>query len=433
MKYKDIILTASSNMFRSKLRTILTILAIFVGAFTLTLTNGLGAGISSYVDRQVSNLGQEDVIMITAKNPSADGLESDAPQKYDPSKQTGASLEGPPGSTAVLLTNTDIDKLKTYSEITDVYPMFSVGPDYIEGVNAQKYRLTVAMTEASAHLDLAAGKQLSVNGSENQIILPVSYIEPLGYANPQTAIGKTANIAISDATGVQHSVRAKIVGVLQKGLLGSAGSVINNTLKDNLYELQNIGLPAAATGKYQIATAKIAGDLSDTHIQTIKDKLGGMGYDVRTTADQLGIFKTVINTITYVLNAFAIIALLAASFGIVNTLLMAVQERTKEIGLMKAMGMRSSRIFALFSFEAILIGVWGSVLGVGAAVMLGLLANKLASDSILKDLPGFNLLAFPLSSIMFVILLIVTIAFLAGTLPARKASKQNPIDALRYE
>lgn len=433
MKFKDIILTASSNMFRSKLRTILTILAIFIGAFTLTLTNGLGAGISSYVDRQVNNLGQENAIAITAKNPNEGGMNSDAPRKYDPSKQTAAALEGRPGATTVVLTNADIDKLKAYKEITDVHPLFSVGADYVQGAAAQKYVLTIATTGASTHLDLAAGKQLSANASDNQIVLPVSYVSPLGFSDSQAAVNQEVTIAVSDATGKQYTVQATVVGVLQKGIVGTAGAVVNNVLKDKLHDLQSTGLPAASKEKYQIVTAKIVGDTSDTHVQSIKDKLDKMGYAGTTTADQLGSFKSVINTITYVLNAFAIIALLAAGFGIINTLLMAVQERTKEIGLMKAMGMRSGRIFALFSIEAILIGLWGSVIGVGVAILVGSIANHVASSSILKDLPGFNLVAFPLSSILFVILLIVSIAFLAGTLPARKAARQNPIDALRYE
>ena len=73
----------------------------------------------------------------------------------------------------------------------------------------------------------------------------------------------------------------------------------------------------------------------------LQDRLTDAGYDSTTVEEQLGSFKAVIDGIVLVLNAFAVIALLAASFGIVNTLLMSVQERTREIGLMKAMGMGS--------------------------------------------------------------------------------------------
>lgn len=143
--------------------------------------------------------------------------------------------------------------------------------------------------------------------------------------------------------------------------------------------------------------------------------------------------EQVIDAITYVLIFFGAIALLAASFGIINTLYMAVQERTKEIGLMKAMGMRANRIFMLFSFEAILLGFWGSLIGVLVAMGVGQIINKIASNSFLKDLPGFTLTAFPIVPMLLIMLLIMLIAFLAGTLPARRAAKQDPIAALRYE
>jgi len=127
------------------------------------------------------------------------------------------------------------------------------------------------------------------------------------------------------------------------------------------------------------------------------------------------------------------IALLAASFGIINTLLMAVQERTREIGLMKAMGLGRNKIFMLFSIEAVLLGFWGSLLGSLAGIGIGQVVNRIASDTFLKDLPGFNLTEFSPQSVAVIMLIIMSIAFIAGTLPARRASQKDPIEALRYE
>lgn len=436
MKLKDIFLTASSNMFRSKLRTFLTIIAIFIGAFTLTLTNGIGSGISSYINKQLGNLGQADVITITAKSPGGNGGpgSSDEPQKYEPGKLTSSTTSaGPPGGSSVVLTVKDIDTLKADKDLTDVQPSYAVNPDYIQGSNGEQYKIGASSVGTSAKLDLAAGKQLTGDSTDNQLVLPMSYVEPLGFNSSQDAVGKTVTVAITDATGIQHTVKATVVAVQQKGIVSSSGAAFNNELKNNLYDLQSTGLPAASKGKYQSATAKIVGGTSDQHISDVKKSLEDKGYTGQTVDDQLGTFKTVITAITYVLNGFAIIALLAASFGIINTLLMSVQERTKEIGLMKAMGMRSSRIFMLFSLEAVLIGFWGSAIGVGVAMVIGNVVNKIVGNSILKDLPGFDLLSFPTKSIALIILLIMGIAFLAGSLPARRAAKQNPIDALRYE
>ena len=130
---------------------------------------------------------------------------------------------------------------------------------------------------------------------------------------------------------------------------------------------------------------------------------------------------------------FAAIALFAASFGIINTLYMAVQERTREIGLMKAMGLSNAKVFVTFSLEAIMIGFWGSVLGIGAAMLAGIGINTIAKDSFLGDLTGFTLVQFSLQNIVMIIGIICLISFLAGTLPAVRASKLNPIEALRYE
>lgn len=149
--------------------------------------------------------------------------------------------------------------------------------------------------------------------------------------------------------------------------------------------------------------------------------------------DQLGIVQSVITAIVGVLNAFAAIGLFAAGFGIINTLLMSVQERTREIGLMKALGVGRSHVFALFSTEAVFIGFLGSAIGSLIAILFGTLISKVLANGILSDLTGLRILSFDPISVALVILLIMALAFVAGTLPAARAARQNPIDALRFE
>ena len=140
-----------------------------------------------------------------------------------------------------------------------------------------------------------------------------------------------------------------------------------------------------------------------------------------------------IDGIVLVLNAFAIIALLPAGFGIVNTLYMSVQERTREIGLMKAMGMGSGRVFSLFSLEAIVLGFLGSTLGVLVAMATGSLVSSALANSLLSGLPGLTLIAFDPISIALIIGLVTAIGFVAGTLPAARAANADPVNSLRYE
>jgi putative ABC transport system permease protein len=429
MRLIDILATASANMFRSKLRTFLTIIAIFIGALTLTLTNGIGAGISTYIDKQLGNLGASDVLIVQATDANANNISGDAPKAYDPNRKTTTSEAG----TRVILTQADITKISAHSGIVRVEPEQLVAPDYIQGTNGNKYQVSVTQNIGSSHLDLAAGSNLQDTSAQNQIVIPVSYVASLGFSRNQDAIGKTVTMVISNAFGQTSEHSATVVGVQQKGLIGGGAVTVNTTLNNALYNAQTEGLPIGTKQQYAFAVAYFDPHLTTAQLTTLKADLKTQGYNAQTVQDTIGVFKDVINGIIGVLDAFGIIALLAASFGIVNTLLMSVQERTKEIGLMKAMGMNGRRIFLLFSLEAVMLGFWGSLIGVIVAEAIGHVADNIVSKGLLKGLPGLQLLAFPAVRVGEIILLIMFIAFLAGTLPAWRAARQNPIDALRYE
>jgi putative ABC transport system permease protein len=223
-------------------------------------------------------------------------------------------------------------------------------------------------------------------------------------------------------------VEATVAAVQEPSLLGSS-VVLNDALTNELFDLQNDG---AASDSF--AQAILRFDPADAETATaLKADLADAGYTGSTVADQLGTFKTVIDGIILVLNAFAVIALVAAGFGIINTLLMSVQERTREIGLMKAMGMSGGRIFALFSLEAVFIGFLGSAIGAVAAIGVGSLISGVLANGLLSGLAGLQLVAFTPLSIAAVLLLVMGIAFVAAVLPASRAARQSPIDSLRYE
>ncbi len=114
---------------------------------------------------------------------------------------------------------------------------------------------------------------------------------------------------------------------------------------------------------------------------------------------------------------------------------MSVQERTREIGLMKAMGLSSPKVFLSFSLEAIMLGLYGSIIGIALSMIAGYAGNAFAhsGDSFLVDFPTFNLVEFSPINLIVITLIICFIAFLAGTLPALRAAKKDPIESLRYE
>lgn len=427
MRGVDIVSTAFRNAFRSRLRTSLTVLAIFIGAFTLSLTNGLGTGINQYIDDTVASVGVDDVMTVTK---AGDDEPAEGPAEYDPNQI--AVENGPPGGTTTALTDDDIDTIAGIDGVESVEPSKSVMVDYVQHDDGTKYQLSVAEFVPGMRLELAAGDQVDLDAAEPELVLPESYLEPLDLGSAADAVGQTVVLAVTDATGAQVTTETTVVGVAEPGVITMGGAIPNDVLTEELYDLQTTGAPEAETTRY--AQASVSFDTSGgvTETEALQDRLADAGFTGSTLEDQLGTITAVIDGIVLVLNGFAVIALVAAGIGIINTLFMAVQERTREVGLMKAMGLSSGRVFSLFSIEAVVIGLVGSALGVLGAVGAGQLVNGVAGD-LLADLPGLTLIAFDPVSVATVVLGVMGIAFLAGTLPALRAARQDPISSLRYE
>ena len=429
MRTGDILGSAVQNTFRSKLRTSLTVIAIFIGAFTLTITTAIGAGISNYIDNQLGAIGAEGVLNVNLAPGEAALAADDGPTPYDPDKASASG--GFPGGGISLMDTVDLESIENTDGITRVEPIVMVSANFITTPSSDKYEISVNPASAAMVADLAAGEDLD-DSDASEILLPDSFLDALGFDSAEDAVGANVTLGATDAIGEQHEVDATIVGVQNASLI-ALGASINQYLTDELLDVQKIGSVSAAPDGYFAAVAHFDPNASDEEITAIKADLADQGFQAQTTEDQIGAFQTVISGIIGVLNAFAVIALIAAGFGIVNTLLMSVQERTREIGLMKAMGMSSAKVFGLFSWEAVFIGFLGSAIGSGVAILAGSAISSALSNSVLSGLPGLQIMLFEPMSIVTVILVVMLIAFLAGTLPACRAAKQNPIDALRYE
>ncbi|OZD55630.1 permease [Rhodococcus sp. 06-1477-1B] len=430
MKSLDLVGTAVANTFRSKTRTILTVLAIFVGAFTLTITNGLGTGINAFIDSTVSAMGASDALTVTKT--STDATASTGPQKYDPDAIASARQAGPPGSSSEVtaLTDQDISAIAALPGISRVAPVKAVTIDFVQAPGGDPYVARAGSLVAGQTPQLGAGSAPDDGSDALEVALPDALVQPLGFADAEAAVGATVTIAVTDPVRTQHTVDARVTGVTEEAFGSTTTLTTNAALEDALSAAQNTGVPADQLDRYASASATMA---AGANVSEVKAALTDAGYTGTTVADQLGTFEAVINGIVLVLNAFAIIALLAASFGIVNTLLMSVQERTREIGLMKAMGMGSGRVFSLFSLEAIFIGLLGSALGAVVAIVVGTAVSAQLASSLFSDLPGLQLIAFDPVSITVTTLAVMGIAFLAGTLPAARAARADPVESLRYE
>lgn len=426
----ETIRTANHNLLRNKARTILTVIAIFIGSFTIILNAAINSGVNAFIDDQAASLGGEDCIMIMAEGSvNAMGAMmggSDDPVEYNPNQTLSA------------LTDDELAKLKTIEGIDadNIYVAKQLAIEYVSSSHTdKKYNITVgAMPPGDFTIATTAGHLPEQDTNQYEITLQAGYPEALGFASDEDALGQTITLTTIDpVTKETKEFTAKIVGVQAKGIVAVNGSIISRVLEDAIHkELTKNYPPDMAETAYAVQTRF---DTSKYTEDEIKQILKDNGFYGMTVSDMMGAIRSFFDVIMIVFTIFGGIALLAAAIGIVNTLLMSVEERTREIGLDKALGMSSGKIFLNFSFEAISLGFWGSFFGVAIAMVVGNIVNFVVHQpgGFLEVFPTFHLFNFSIITILPIVLVIMLIAFIAGTIPAWKAAHKNPIDALRYE
>ena len=434
MRLTDIIKRANHNLWRNRSRTILTTLAITVGSLTIMLTVGINAGVNGYIDKQVESTGGNDIIEVMPKG-IADRMSSmmtlGATEVQEYRSNQGQSQQ-------VSLTDRDLAGIKHLKGVKLAKLSDLLYPSYItrDRDEARKYKLTVGPLAASSiKLDLAAGRSVRIDGSEAEAILPDRYLEPLGFGSAKQAIGQMVRVGVPHRLGGQiDEVKIRIVGVQNQSIVGFGRVFLNDAAGQLIRSAYLAGMPEALQSQHGLIIIQVKpGYESKEKLAQIKQELANMGYSSISEDDYISSIKLFFNAITVILTIFGVIALITASIGIVNTLLMSVQERTREIGLMKAMGLSSGRIFALFSLEAVSLGFWGGMLAAGLAVVIKQTVNPWAGRNFLSGLPGFNLIELNPLYVGAIVVIVMVVAFLAGTLPAKRATKQDPIQALRYE
>lgn len=431
MRLTDTINRAGRSLKNAKARTLLTSLAIGVGAFTITLSLGAGEGGRAYTDLIVRSNSDPKEVIVSQKQPEV----SQGPTKYSESSviQSQGGAAGAFGGAAdiALLTMDDIEKIKTVDNVVEVVPNYSPQVTYITAEGADRFLVSsLSPLAPGLALEFAAG---NVDGglAVNEIVLNEEYATALGFTNHADAIGKSVTIR-ADRIGASQehkmfSYKVRAVTSASGLAFRAQGSLLVSV--ETARELYNyVSEGSLGHNQFLLASARIS---DENKANEVKDALIAKGYDAETTEGILGVVNTFINVLQGILLGFGGLAVLTSVFGIINTQYISVLERTQQIGLMKALGMRGRDVGRLFKFEAAWIGFLGGAIGAGLAVIAGIVANPAISEAL--GIGDIYLLVFNPFAVAGVVAGLMVVAVLAGIAPSRKAAKLDPIEALRTE
>ncbi len=332
-------------------------------------------------------------------------------------------------------TAADLEAIRAISGVEQIDFRVTVQAQYIQPAGSdRKYTVQVNPVPAyeTRQRPLFIGSYFG-DDDAGQCILTYNYLSALGWSDDE-ALGQQVNIVVGRQNPYKQDTETFtfiVVGVTDKSVSSSDEVLI--TTGDGIamarFYQDNPLLYSDAQPGY-LLQAKVS---SPAQVENVARAIRDLGFDAITPAEILEQINSVFNVIQIGLGAFGGIALVVAAIGIINTLMMAIYERTREIGVMKAVGATRGTIRLLFTTEGGALGFFGGVIGVLIALVLGQLLNFIGAHTFLSDYPGFNMSSFSIGLVLGVIALTTVISLLAGLYPAARAARLDPVEALRYE
>lgn len=416
---------AFSNLWRRKLRTVLTVAAVVIGATLVALMASLGTGLKGFIVGQFGQTFPEDAIIVSSGRDIDVFPRGGGPQEID-------TLE-----TVVVLpfTADDVARLRAIPGVERVDYLVGVSARYIQPEDSSKiFTVNVdGVPEYEAAIrPLFVGSTIT-DGDTDKCLIAFDYLTAFGWPEDESVIGRKVTVSVGKQLAYETETRDftfTVAGVIDKKI-SAAELLITQTDAIEMarfYQSNPLRYSDAQPGfTLQVKAATV------DDVDAVAAAVEGMGFNALTAEDILAEINSVFNIIQIGLSAFGIIALVVAAIGIINTLLMAIHERTREIGVMKAVGATRGNIRMLFTTEGAALGFLGGVAGGLLALFLGQAINVIGARTFLSDFPGFELSSFTWWLIPGVIALTTTISLLAGLYPANRAARLDPVEALRYE
>jgi putative ABC transport system permease protein len=475
MKLRDLTELAARNLRQAVLRNSLTTLGIAVGVASLVAMLSLGVGLQELASTRLSRSGLFDAVFVTTQSnmrafggpPRAlpDRVATQPARKLDDAARqqlggiknvvevypevrfpTEVQFEGKPYMTTVAGIPASARSDGAFDEMTG---SFFSGPEANEAILQIEFA-----RDLSKQTDSLIGKEVVLRYAEKQALPPddagtnaPAHSRSAAHraaANASAAKGSAADDA--PASGgfslVPRELKLRIIGVVETEPATGFGGFGRGRLLIPLQIAQNLRIAQPTdmremlrgnTGKptYETLTVRVN---SPKAVQGVEDTIKGMGFGTFSILDatkNMVLFFTVFDSLLLI---FGSLALTVASLGIVNTLVMAILERRREIGILKALGAADRDVRRLFFVEAGAMGLLGGVLGVAMGWLIGR-ALTIGTNAYLKrqELPAIDISSIHWWMVALVIGVSFFVSLAAGMYPASRAARLNPVEALRYE